>query len=73
MDIAGIQHEIEALPIEQQTALLNWLSGRDRLQWNSEIERDFSPGGRGVELLDHVKAQVRNGESTPMTRARRRR
>jgi len=58
MDIVDIQHEIEELPIEQQAALLNWLAERDRLGRDGEIERDFSPGGRGADLLDHVKAQV---------------
>ena len=66
MDIADIQHEIEALPAEQQTALLNWLAERDRVQWDIEIERDFSPGGSGTKLLDHVRRQVRNGESRPL-------
>jgi hypothetical protein len=68
MDIVDIQHEIEALPVEQQSALLSWLAERDQLQWDSEIERDFSPGGDGAKLLDHVKAQVRRGDSTPLTR-----
>jgi len=72
MDIADIQHEIEALPIEQQSALLNWLAERDRVQWDREIERDFSPGGRGAELLDQVQARVKRGESTPLTRNRQR-
>jgi hypothetical protein len=71
MDIVDIQHEIEALSIEQQAALLDWLTERDRVQWDREIERDFSPGGRGADLLDHVKERVSRGESTPMANARR--
>lgn len=35
MDLADIQRAIEALPSEQQTALLDWLSERDRLQWDA--------------------------------------
>ena len=72
MDILDIQHEIESLPAEKQAALLDWLTERDRLQWDSEIERDFSSGGRGTELLDHVKAQVQRGESTLMAKPRHR-
>jgi len=64
--MADIQHEIEALPPEQQTALLNWLAERDRIQWDIKLERDFSPGGPGSKLLDHIKGQVRNGESRPL-------
>ena len=73
MDLADIQRVIEALPTEQQAALLDWLAERDRLQWDREIEGDFSPGGLGMGLLEHVRAQVHSGESTPMAEARRRR
>ncbi|MGA2145721.1 MAG: hypothetical protein ABSH49_12255 [Bryobacteraceae bacterium] len=71
MDVADIQHAIEGLPSEQQTALLDWLSERDRLQWDAQIERDFSPGGAGMDLLDRVKTKVQRGESTPMAGHRR--
>ena len=64
-DIGEIQHVIEMLPIEQQTALLDWLAERDRLRWDEEMERDFSDGGAGMELLEQVKAQVKRGESQP--------
>jgi len=73
MDIADIQHEIEVLPVEQQAALLSWLAERDRVQWDMELERDFSPGGSGSKLLDHVKGQVRNGESRPFADSKPRR
>lgn len=73
MDIVDIQHEIDALSIEQQAALLDWLTERDRLRWDGEIERDFSSGGLGGDLLDQVKAQVQRGASTPMAKARQRR
>jgi hypothetical protein len=45
---------------------LDWLAERDRHQWDAELERDFSSGGAGMDLLDRVKAQVRQGESVPM-------
>jgi hypothetical protein len=66
VDIVDIQQEIESLPPDQQTALLDWLAERDRLRWDAEIESDFSEGGRGAELLARVKEQVRRGESKPL-------
>ena len=63
MDMADIQRAIETLTVEQQTALLDWLAERDRLQWDREIELDFSPGGLGTDLLERVKAQAQRGES----------
>ena len=70
MDIGEIQHAIEALPPEQQTTLLNWLGERDRREWDAQIERDFSRGGAGMDLLDQVRAKVRRGESGPMDKGR---
>jgi hypothetical protein len=66
MGLPEIQKAIERLSSEQQTALLDWLAERDRSQWDSQVERDFSPGGAGMELLDRAKAQIRRGESVPM-------
>lgn len=71
MDIAEIQHAIETLSTEQQTALLDWLADRDHREWDAQIERDFSPGGSGMDLLDRVRAQVRGGESAPISRRSR--
>jgi hypothetical protein len=69
MDLADIQQVIETLPVDQQTALLDWLAARDRVQWDREIELDCSTGGSGMDLFDRVKAQVQRGESRPMIEA----
>jgi hypothetical protein len=45
---------------------LDWLAERDRREWDAQIERDFSPGGAGMNLLDQVGSRVRRGESVPM-------
>ena len=57
---------IEALPADQQLALLHWLAGRDRTEWDAQFERDFSAGGAGVALLERVNAQIERGEALPM-------
>ncbi len=71
MDLGEIQHAIEALTPEQQASLVAWLSDRDRRRWDAELEQDFSPGGAGMDLLEDVKAQVRLGQSEPMSEGRR--
>jgi hypothetical protein len=73
MNLAELQHAIEALPAEQQASLAAWLSERDRRQWDLELEQDFSPGGAGMTLLDRVRAQVGRGESKPIAEGRQRR
>ena len=41
MNLTQIQHVIEELPAEEQTALAAWIVDRDRARWDEEIERDF--------------------------------
>ena len=65
MDLAEIQHAIEELSKEQRAALAAWLSERDQAEWDAEIERDFSPGGPGMELLEEMKADERAGKFCP--------
>ena len=52
------------------TALAAWIVDRDRGRWDEEIERDFSPGGAGMELLDRVRKQVSDGLSRPFSEGR---
>ena len=70
MSITEIQHVIQELPAEEQTALAAWIVDRDRARWDEEIERDFSPGGAGMELLDRVKKHVSDGLSRPLSEGR---
>jgi len=73
MDLSDIQQAIETLPVDEKTALLDWLAARNLFEWDREIELDFSPGGRGMNLLGVVKEQVHRGESTPFDETRPRR
>ena len=70
MNLAQIQHVIEELPVEDQTALAAWIVNRERARWDEEIEQDFSPGGAGMDLLDKVKQRVRQGLSRPHSEGR---
>jgi hypothetical protein len=70
MDLAEIQHAIEELPREQQTALAAWLAQRDQAEWDAEIERDFAIGGAGLVLLEEIKAEIRDGKFRPFEKGR---
>ena len=65
MDLAEIQRAIESLPRDQQAALAAWLSERDQTELDRDIERDFSPGGAGIALLEEMKADERAGKFSP--------
>jgi hypothetical protein len=73
MSLIELQRAIEALPAEQQALLAAWLAERDRRQWDFEVEQDFSPGGAGMSMLEHVRAQVDLGESKSLAERRERR
>jgi len=66
MTLATIKSAIEGLPEEEKTALLDWLLSRDREDWDKEITRDFSPGGRGASLLGEVDAAIDEGNFKPL-------
>ena len=70
MELAEIQRAIETLPKDQQAALAAWLSERDQAEWDSEIERDFSPGGAGIALLEEMKADAQAGKFRPFEQGR---
>jgi hypothetical protein len=57
MTLEAIKESIEHLPENQRLALESWLAE----VWESEIERDFSPGGAGMILLEEVDAQIEAG------------
>ena len=63
MTLESIKEAIEHLPVADQTALAEWLSERDWAAWDAQIERDFSPGGRGMGLLADLKSEIADGNS----------
>jgi hypothetical protein len=35
-------------------------------EWDRQMARDFAPGGRGVHVMEKVKADIRAGKFRPM-------
>ena len=62
MTVEAIKDLIEELPPEDQTALAIWISERDSRAWDEQIERDFSPGGAGMALLEGIDARIDAGD-----------
>ena len=61
-----LKEEIVALSDEERQSLAVWLNVLDSDGWDYEMERDFSPGGRGEHLLDKVKADIAAGKFRPV-------
>ena len=62
----SIKDAIELLPPEDQAILASWLSERDWTAWDAQIERDFSPGGRGIPLLAELEEEIAEGRTRPI-------
>ncbi|SPE34280.1 conserved hypothetical protein [Candidatus Sulfopaludibacter sp. SbA6] len=66
MTVKAIKEAIEHLPVEDQAELWQWLDDRQQATWDAEIERDFSPGGRGRFLLEEAKSDLAAGRTKPL-------
>ena len=71
MTVEDIKAAIEQLPEPERLELADWFDAMKNRAWNAEMERDFSPGGRGMRLLEEVEADVREGRSSPCRSALR--
>ena len=64
MTAETIKDLIEYLPQEEQDVLADWMAQRNSSAWDDQIERDFSPGGAGMNLLEEIDAKIDAGDLT---------
>ena len=64
MGIEAIKEAILALREEERHQLEDWLAD----EWDKEMDRDFSPGGRGSALIEEVDAEIDLGKFKPLNR-----
>jgi hypothetical protein len=48
------------------TKLAAYITRRDKLAWDREIEVDFSPGGKHEKALEKIDAEIDSGNFTPL-------
>ena len=70
MTLDAIKEAISDLPAEERLALAAWLTEQEMDEWDREMQKDFSPGGRGAGLVEKVKADIRSGKFHPMDEQR---
>lgn len=58
MTVDAIKDAILALPERDRLLLEDWLSD----QWDEQMARDFSPGGRGAAAIAHVDTEIAAGQ-----------
>ena len=66
MTVEAIKAAITELPQAEKTRLAACLLQQDLEEWDRQIREDFSPGGRGMALLEEAKADIREGRMMPM-------
>ena len=62
----AIQAAIKELREAERRRLAAWFEELGEQAWDEEIERDLSPGGRGVPLLAELEREIAEGKTRPM-------
>ena len=58
MTVDAIKDAIEQLPESERRKLADWFADLDEQAWDAEMERDFSPGGRGLRLVEKINEET---------------
>lgn len=66
MTIEAIKEAIVELSEEQRHTISVWLNQMDSDEWDKQMAKDFSPGGRGAHLVEKVKADIAAGKFRPV-------
>lgn len=70
MTLEALKQAIAELPAEREAALASWLNERGMDKWDRQMQQDFSPGGRGMRVVEKVRADIRAGKFRPMDEKR---
>ena len=63
MTVEAIKEAITALPEDERHSLVSWLNELDYDEWDKLMVKDFSPGGRGMALVEKVKREIAEGKT----------
>jgi len=66
MTVDAIKEAIAHLSEADRKQLADWFEELEERAWDEEIERDFSPGGRGMPLLAELEREIAEGKTRPI-------
>jgi hypothetical protein len=66
MTVEAIKDAILQLSEPERRQLAEWFEELEEVASDRQTEQDFSPGRRGIHLLEEVKPDVAAGRSQPM-------
>ena len=58
MTVEAIKDAILQLSEPERRQLAEWFEELEHESWDRQTEQDFSPGRRGIHLLEEVKADL---------------
>ena len=61
MSVADLKREVDALPPGELAELSAYIAKRESAEWDAQIDRDFSAGGRLCDVLAEVRDDIRAG------------
>lgn len=62
----AIKDAVVHLSEAEREQFARWFEELAEEEWDKEIETDFSPGGRGANLLAEVDAEIAAGRTRPL-------
>ena len=66
MSLAEIEEAVKELTPEELTKLAAYIARQDKLGWDSQLEDDFSPGGKHAATLEKLDAEIDVGNFTSL-------
>ncbi|HYZ83104.1 MAG TPA: hypothetical protein VE621_01800 [Bryobacteraceae bacterium] len=70
MTVEALKEAIAGLPEDERHLLAAWLIELECDEWDKQMVKDFSPGGRGSELAERVKRDIAAGKARPFDEGR---
>ncbi len=61
MSVTELKTEVDALSPRELAELSAYLAQRDHSQWNTQIDQDFSEGGRLRGVWEEVRSDIAAG------------
>ena len=58
MSVAELKKEVDGLPPGELAELSAYIAKRESAEWDAQIDRDFSEGGRLCDVLAEVRGDI---------------
>jgi len=66
MTVQAIKAAIEQLTERERRELADWFEELEEHAWDTEMEQDFAPGGRGHHLVERINREIDEGKFSPL-------